>query len=185
MTSFLRRTAFALLLCFSVVALQATDYDLGKLGDLSVNAPSSWKVKTRQLGESGYEISLTPANGANAKALFTLFTLPQPREINAKAIDAALTKTCQRFVSGSVEKTITLQPYKLQQGYGVAAVFTDASLLGQPSKPNDYKVMSPGLIQLTPAVQIVVTLFTDDTASPEFAAMRTIVEGLRLTPAKL
>lgn len=180
MLLFLRR--ITLLLCFSCVTLQATDYDLGKLGELTVNAPASWKVKTRQLGEIGYEVSAVPTDGANAKVIFSIFPLPQPREIDAKAIDATLTKTCQRFVSGSVEKKITLHPYKLPQGYGVSAVFTDASLVGQPPKPNDYKVMSPGLLQLTPAVQIVVTLFADNTTAPEFSSMRAIVESLRLTP---
>jgi hypothetical protein len=184
MPSLFRHIALAFFLCCSAIVVQATDYDLGKIGDLSVNAPSSWKVKTRQLGEIGYEISLVPANGANAKALLSIFALPKPREIDAKAIDAMLTQTCERFAPGSVEKKTTLRPYRLKQGYGVSAVFTDASLVGQPSKPNDYKVMSPGLIQLTPSSQIVVTLFADDTAAPEFAAMQAIVETLRLTPVK-
>ncbi|MET0262750.1 MAG: hypothetical protein ABW223_07615 [Rariglobus sp.] len=183
MLSLIKKTA--LLVAFSAFCLcaQAAHFDLGRTGDLYIDAPASWKVKSRLIEGVGYEFTFTPANGTNAKALITLVTQAAAKPVDPKKIDADFIQTCRPFVAASVEKKADLRRYQLKQGYGVYAIFTDAALVEQPAKPNDYKVMAPGLIQLTDSIQALATLFADDANGPEMAAMRAFVESLRITPA--
>jgi hypothetical protein len=89
---------------------------------------------------------------------------------------------CAPFLDQSVEKKVTLQRFKSNQGQGAYSVFTDPKLVDQPSKPNDYKLMVAGLVHPVKSHYVVVNLFTDDLSSDEAAAMTALVESIRLTP---
>lgn len=179
----------AALLALAVLALgsglHATDFDLGKAGKLSVTVPAGWTATARVIGDSGRELSLVSKANANAKALLTVFTPATPLPPATEAdLDRNFTELCKRYVPQSVERKTVLTRYKLAQGYGVYALFTDATLVGLPPKRGDYKVMAPGFIKLTDSVQLIVTLYADDAAGPEMTALRSAVESLRLTPPK-
>jgi hypothetical protein len=183
MISFLKSITFAIAILTPGLSALATQFDLGKNGDLFIDVPDSWRVTTRLVEGTGYEFTFTSANGASTKGHFSLIALPSKRPIDRQQLDRDLTTLCQqRFVAASVEKKVTLQPYKLRQGYGAYSVFTDASLVDQPPKPDDFKVIAPGLLQPTEKILIVATLFTDDPAGAEFAALRKMTESVRITP---
>jgi hypothetical protein len=159
----------------------ATEFDLGKMGTLTVDTPKGWTVQSKLSDNTGYAFTFESPGETHAKALILLFKLPRPQAVDRAEIDRNFTAVCERFVAQSVEGKAVLKPYKLQEGYGVYAVFTDRSLVGKPVVADDYKVMAPGILQPNASCQMVVTLFADDASGPEFAAMHKLVEGLRLT----
>ncbi len=182
MMPLLKRFFLVFAVFVSGLSANAANFDLGKTGDLFIDVPASWDVKTRLVEGKGYEFIVTPSNGINAKAVLAVVPLTPPRAVDAKRIDRELTALCQRFVADSVEKKAVLQPFTLPNGYGAFSIFTDSSLVGQPAKPGDYKLIVPGLVQPTDSFQIVAMLFADDAEGPELVAMRNLTKSIRLTP---
>jgi len=162
--------------------LRATDFDLGKSGKLSALVAFGWTAKSRPLADTGIELTFTPTNQANAKAVVTVFTpkTPPPPATNAE-LDRNFTALCRKYVPASVERTVTLKHYTLIKGHGAYALFTDSALVGIPPKPGDYKVMAPGFIKLSESIQLIVTLYADSADGPELAAMISTVESFHLT----
>lgn len=183
MMPLLKRFFLVFAVFISGLSADAANFDLGKTGDLFIDVPASWDVKTRLVEGKGYEFTVTPSNGINAKAVLAVVPLTPPHAVDAKRIDRDLAALCQRFVADSVEKKIVLQPYSLPDGYGAFSVFTDSSLVEQPAKPGDYKIIVPGLLQPTASFQVVAMLFADDAEGPELVALRKLAESVRLTPS--
>jgi L-fucose mutarotase/ribose pyranase (RbsD/FucU family) len=69
-------------------------------------------------------------------------------------------------------------------GYGAYCLFTDASMVGQPTKKDEFKVIAIGMIRFNDDVSAAVSLLTDDAAGPDFAAMLKAVSGATVGPAK-
>jgi len=59
---------------------------------------------------------------------------------NKEVIRKEVLRTCEEFVSESVEKKKNLRDFSLEKGYGAYCLFTDASLVGKKAKPGDYKI---------------------------------------------
>jgi L-fucose mutarotase/ribose pyranase (RbsD/FucU family) len=77
-----------------------------------------------------------------------------------------------------------LHDFNVSMGYGAYCLFTDASMVGQPTKKDEFKVIAIGMIRFNDDVSAAVSLLTDDAAGPDFAAMLKAVSGATVGPAK-
>jgi len=57
---------------------------------------------------------------------------------------------------------------------------TDESLVGKPSVPGNFKVMTSGMAKLSEGVIASFTLFSDDKTGPEFSEGVKILESIAL-----
>jgi len=173
-----------LLLAFAFLALaiasRADDFDLDRLGRLSIQVPAGWTLANHAEGNV-LTLILSPKNQANARG-FLAVSPARSALLSPENVESKFAAVCQQFAPKSVEKKAAPQAYKLAQGHGTYAVFTDARLVGKPSRPGDYKIVSPGIIQLSDHIGIFAFLGADDATGPEMTALRAAVESLRLTP---
>jgi hypothetical protein len=89
-----------------------------------------------------------------------------------------------QFVEASVEKKKTLRELTVANGYGYYCVFTDASLVGQPPKKGEFKVVGVGIVHYRDDVVAEMGLSADDEKGPEFTALLDIVGSATLSAAK-
>ena len=174
------------LLVFFIAAavIRAESVPLGTHGSLQIAVPEGWQLTSKNVGEVGCNLSLTPKGGANAECLISIMFPPAPKPIDKAKIENDLTAACGRFVSGSVEQKINLKDLGLSEGYGLCATLTDASLVGKPPMPKNYKVMTIGLIQFSEDIMAVVSVFTDDEHGTEQKQLLSMVSGLKVERAK-
>jgi hypothetical protein len=168
-------------LILTTLASFGADFDLGTHGVLSVVVPNGWTATVEIPEKDGYALSFQPTDGSNVKCLLT-FLYGANRKPDRAVIRAALLRSCEQFLSQSVEKKADLKDFSLEKGFGAYCVFTDASLVGKEAKPGDYKVMGSGQIQPNEDMLGVVSMFADDVAGKEFKAMVNIINSLKVTP---
>jgi hypothetical protein len=170
----------------TALASQAAEFDLGAHGTLSVTVPDDWDVQGKAANRPdgtpiGYAFAIKPRSDANAKCLLTLAYTTNGVP-NKEFIRKEVLRTCEAFVSESVEKKKNLKDFSLEKGYGAYCLFTDASLVGKKTKPGDYKVMGSGLVQPADNMLAVVSLFADEADGIEFKAMIKIINSLKVKP---
>lgn len=173
-------------LLLSLLTASAAEFDLGPRGVLSATLPEGWVADAQPAGRPGgktlgYTVAFKPPGEANAKGLLTLIFLPN-RPLDKATLHAETLRTADRFVAGSVEQKKTLKEFVLKEGFGAYCVFTDAGLVGKPSKRGDYKVLVSGQVQPAADTLGVVSLFADEAEGKEFKAMIQIINSLQLKP---
>ncbi|GEP41927.1 hypothetical protein [Brevifollis gellanilyticus] len=173
----------ALLLLTSASELRAEDFDLGKNGQLSVAVPEGWEGKAKEIPGVGVDITVRPKTPRNMACKLTVLFIPAEQELTPEQVIERWKGTLGQFAEGSVEKEAKVEKLNLKSGVGVYASFTDPSLVGKPSEPGNYKVMSPGMIHLKKELVIATTIFADDKAAPEFAVLVKMLESVTLKEA--
>ncbi len=176
-------TLAALLLVTATSALHAEDFDLGKPGRLSMALPAGWKATSQEIPGVGVNITVRPEAPLNMACKLTVLFLPSDQEITAEQMIERWKGSLGPLAQGSVEKEPKVEQLKLKTGVGAYTCFTDASLVGKPSEPGNYKVMAPGMIFLTKGLGIATTLFADDKSGEEFAGVVKMLESITLKPA--
>jgi hypothetical protein len=154
--------------------------DLGGHGTLHLTLPANWRLESKPAEQVGMGIALNPTGETHAKCLITLAYLPNPKAIDRAALAAQLKTVCAPLVDPSVEKKVVVEDLPLAQGAGVLAAFTDEALAGKPPQTDDYKVQASALVQLNPNTLMVVNLFFDDKAAPEFKEMLGILASMTI-----
>jgi hypothetical protein len=170
----------ALLFVYSSSALHGEDFDLGKNGRLSVAVPAGWEAKPQEITGVGVDITVRPKTPQNMACKMTVLFIPAEQELTPEQVIERWKGTLGQFAEGSVEKEAKVEKLDLKAGVGVYASFTDPSLVDKPSEPGNYKVMSPGMIHLKKELVIATTIFADDKAAPEFAALVKMLESVSL-----
>ena len=171
-------------LLISITAFGA-DFDLGSYGVLSIDVPDEWVVNDKAINNSegdplGYAFAFKPRSGANAKCLLTFAWVGNERP-DKPIIKKELIKSCEMFLSQSVEKKINLKYFSPKTGCGAYCILTDASLVGKKVKTGEYKVMGSGQIQPGNYMLGIVSIFADDAKSKEFKAMIEIINSLKVS----
>jgi hypothetical protein len=174
----MKRSAVILGCLLLVLRIAAADFPFGACGTLTANVPDGWKIERMDRGP-GCTFAFKPANRANASMLLTLLCLPDLGAADPVQLKRKLVQYSARFAAGSVEKTAVLHDLTLSKGCGAYCTFTDASLVGKPPEPGNYKMQSSGLIQFDDALFATFTLFCDDVGAGEFAEMLAITNSLR------
>ena len=168
----------------SVLASQGAEFDLGTHGTLSFSVPDDWSVNSEAANRPdgtpiGYAFAIKPRSNANAKCLLTLAYTTNGVP-NKEVIRKEVLRTCEEFVSESVEKKKNLRDFSLEKGYGAYCLFTDASLVDKKAKPGDYKVMGSGVVQPADNMLGVVSLFADEADGEELKAMIKIIDSIKV-----
>lgn len=169
----------ALLAIFSLTAAVAETVDLGAHGKVNLDVPEGWTSDV-QRHPAGFNLTVRPKSEANAACKITVMLLDSENDVPYAEMEKRWLGTLAPFVEGSVEKSAEPVKLHLKSGNGVYAIFTDASLVGKPVQPKNYKVMAPGAIKLTKEVLISTTIFCDDKNGKEFADLVKMLESISL-----
>lgn len=182
----MKRSAVILGSLLLVLRIVAADFPFGACGTLTASVPEGWNTERMDRGP-GWTFAFKPRNGANATMLLTLLCLPDLGAADPVQLKRKLSQYSARFAAGAVEKTAVFHDLTLSKGCGAYCTFTDASLVGKPPEPGNYKTQSSGLIQFDDALLATVTLFCDDVGAREFAEMQAIANSLcaRLDTSRL
>jgi hypothetical protein len=160
----------------------ADTVDLGLHGSLAITVPTGWALSTQKEEDSGVALTLSPPAGVNAKLLLNIAFVPEPKPVPKEEMNEKVLSVCDQFVDASVEKKKTLVDFRLPgSAFGSYCLFTDASLVGRPPKPDEFKVIGVGIIRYADDVMAAVSLAGDDVKGPDFAEMMAAVSSTSLT----
>lgn len=174
----------ATLLLLSSLNVFGETLNLGSHGTFTMDVPANWKFFSQPVQDKGYVVGLQPASGESAGLKISLIYPPQPRPADEAKLKEDLLRICDQYVGASVEKVKTLKEYGVKSGFGQYAVFTDESLVGKPDTANEFKIISPGLIQMTDGVIAMLTGVAQDAKGPEFTAILAAIKSIEIKPAK-
>lgn len=154
--------------------------DLGGNGHLKYTLPQGWEVKSTQAGSQGTHVELRPTTEVNAACRLTIVTLPQPTPLPDDKIIEGFEKGLSGLLANAVETEVKLQKIPVAGGFGVYAVFTDASLVDKPAKPDNFKIMVPVMIKLSNTILVTATVFSDEKDGKEMKELIKMLETLKL-----
>jgi hypothetical protein len=179
----MKGSALLLALALLPLAARSESVDVGLLGSASVTPPKDWTMTSQKEEDSGVAITLTAPAGTNANLIINLTGVPKEEPVTREMVRDAVLTISDKFVDESVEKRKDLRDLKIE-GYGYYCVFTDASLVGKPSKKDEFKVVGVGAAHLTDGLMATIGISCDDEKGPEFAAMLEAVATVSFTPKK-
>jgi hypothetical protein len=163
----------------------AETLDLGVHGVFGITVPKDWKFSAQKVEESGYAITLSPPGNENAKCIMNIAFAPTPEPVSKEKVQAGVLALGDNFVSASVEKKKVIREFAISGGgYGCYCIFTDASMVGQPSKHDEFKMVGIGIIQFSEDLMAAVSLAADDEKGADFVAMLAAVSSATITQKK-
>jgi hypothetical protein len=114
--------------------------------------------------------------------------LPDPTGTyaTARSRKELMDSSFRQYVEGSVEKTMEFEELEPKIGAGTYCVFTDATLVGKTKLPAHEYLNSTTGVKAWPGVVVVFSLFSNGTASKEYAAlMKMLRESVHENPVPL
>jgi hypothetical protein len=179
-----RLIALTVLVLIPMVA-SAETLDLGLHGVFGITFPKGWKFSAQKLEDSGFAVTLSPPGYVNAKCIINLAFAPTPEPVSKEKVQAGVLALSDQFVGASVEKKKVIREFAISGGgYGCYCVFTDASMIGQPSKHDEFKMVGVGIIQFSDDLMAAVSLAADDEKGSDFVAMLAAVSSATITQKK-
>jgi len=168
------------LLCFlvSMTFGQAADFNWPGHGTIKLDATPTWKLSGTVTEEGGYTLLAHPRSGSNALLQVSVLPVPPVLVLSDSDLQLRLHDSLRTYVDQSVEKEFHAQDLTCRQGKGWYAELTDASLVGKPAKPDEYKVMRSALLLLEPRTMAIATMLFDDPQGAEPAEMLAIVASM-------
>jgi hypothetical protein len=180
----MKRFTFLLALLLTASAARSATFDVGLRGTYTISAPKDWTLSTQTEEDSGLAVTLTAPASVNASGIVNLTFIPKDEPVTKEQLKDAVLALGEKFADQSVEKKKTLREFQSSQGYGYYCVFTDASLVGQPTKKDSFKVVAVGIIRVTDDLLATVGLSCDDEKGPDFAALMAAVSAASFVPKK-
>ncbi|HXN34726.1 MAG TPA: hypothetical protein VN877_01050 [Opitutaceae bacterium] len=177
----------SLLLC-ALLALPALagaqTLDLGTHGKFSMSVPKDWTYSAQKMEGAGYAITLSAPGAANAKCVLSLVYVETPEPLSRERVQAEVLSACDQFVDASLEKKKVLREFSVPGSYGVYCLFTDASMVGKPAAPDQFKVVALGEVHLSDEITMSASMLFDDEKGPEFQAMLGAISSCSVSGAK-
>jgi hypothetical protein len=181
----MKRTLLRIALLLLPLVAYPETVDLGTHGTFSIAVPRDWKLASHKEEDSGYAITLSPPASENAKCLINITFVAEPKSVSKETVDEEVLSVCDQFVDQSVEKKKTLRDFGSTGGaYGSYCVFTDASMVGQTPKRDEFKVIGIGIIHFRDDVMAAISLAAEEENSADFLAMLAAVKSATLSPAR-
>jgi hypothetical protein len=168
-----------LVLALLFASASAKDFVWPGHGTISFDVPLGWTIRGGQNNQIAFGFQADPDSHAAAVIQLVLFDTDATHPVTEEFVKNQIETMSKPYVAGSVEKAISLKPLKPSQGFGWYTEFTDASLVGKPPVPKNYKIARNALIGLEEHALTVAVLEYDDPAGPEAAAMMAILTGMR------
>jgi len=172
-------TGFALVIGFAPAAVHAEAFDWPGYGTVSAAVPTGWSVRTQSTKKVEFYLMAEPQAGPVVNAQFSLIILPPEQPLKMEQVKSRLEEVTRQFLDRSVEKTFDPKPLTLSHGSGWVVELTDASLLGKPAEPGNYKVTRSALALLDGQVMLVATILFDDPSLPEVGTAMSLLSSLR------
>ncbi len=181
----MKRLTVLALLALCPLAASAAPLDLGPYGTFQVTPPAGWTLSSQKVADSGYTVTLSPPGDANAKCIINVTFVPDPQPVAKEKIQEEVLDVAEQFVEQSVEKKKVVRELSVPGGaYGCYCVFTDASMVGKPSKHDEFKVIGVGIVQYDDKVMAAFSVAADDEKGSDFTSMLAAVSGSALRPRK-
>lgn len=175
------RTAFLAALTAALPFLaHAGVYDWDGHGRIAVEIPEQWEFNGRSEGGLGYSFRGRPGSDAAAAIQITLIQAPESKPIRDDELPDRLRDSLGQAIEQSVEKKFQPVPLKCRQGKGWYAELTDASLVGKPAVPNDFKVMRVALVALDRRYLVIAAMHFDNPQGKEVSEMLAMVASITL-----
>ena len=157
------------------------------VGVLLATPPAGWQLAGKAVGEGGFALRAQPKAGPAASLQVTVIALPQGKEMSLEELRAMLQQASAKVVEASVEKRFEPQPLRLSKGRGWVVQLSDASMVGKPPTPGEFRMIRSAVGTLDAGFLVVVTLLFEDARQAEVEQALALVAGLavdrRATPA--
>jgi len=172
-------TALVLVIGFAPAAVHAEAFDWPGYGTVSVGVPTGWSLRTKSPDKVQFYFIAEPQAGRVVSAQFSLIILPPERPLRVEQVKGRLEDITRQFLDRSVEKVFDPKPLTLSRGSGWVVELTDASLLGKPAEPGNYKITRSALALLDDQVMLIATILFDDPSLPEVGTAMSLLSSLR------
>jgi hypothetical protein len=178
----MRTFAAAVLLAASLLPARAPAEDLKWSGHglIRLSVPTGWSLTSHDGGEDGFHLRAKPKAGEAVVARITIFEPSGDKVIRSQDLRGLLGKSVQPVLEGSVERAFDPKPLALAQGTGWVVQFTDASLVGKPAAPGEFKMVRSASATLDGRQIVVATILFDDASRSEVAEAMSLLSSLRL-----
>ena len=184
MRSNLSKIAFVVFLTanslFAVEAFTSLSISIPQGDKLELKIPTQWqRVVIQPSPELPPSVRIRLA-GANPISLqMTWLADPDGKFAKPDDADAVVTKASEQYISGSVEKRVSLNRMISNAGFGSYATFTEAALTAVTElRVGQYRNVTTGLFVVGKQAAIF-TLLPNDTKSPEYQeALRILTNGI-------
>lgn len=179
---------FALLfLTAAILRAQSGTIDLRSHGSLAIYLEDGWKVNTSEFGDRVL-INIEPVDEAtNANAALTV-TFPEQDRFSTKAkLRIQVEVNGRQYEEGSVERKSVSRELSTQPSvaYGFYCNYTDPELVGKPPQKGNYKMISVGMIRVSPDVLIEMAISSDDVRGKAYQQLLGAIEGMEYKPRRL
>src|SRR5215510_2292630 len=172
-------TALVLVIGFAPAEVHAEAFDWPGYGTVSAAVPTGWSVHAQSTKNVEFYLIAEPQAGPVVNAQFSLIILPPEQPLKVEQVKSRLEDITRQFLDRSVEKVFDPKPLTLSRGSGWVVEFTDASLLGKPAEPGNYKVTRSALALLDDQVILIATILFDDPSLAEVGMAMSLLSSLR------
>lgn len=152
---------------------------------LSISVPPKWAMgavesPTRQFPFITFPFH--PTDGRSAGCLLTVFARYKTGGIKPELLHDLLVGDSKPWIDTTADKRMTeIHQLNFAHGHGVYASFIDASLVGKPPKPHDYKIAVSFILCVQGATGeylLKISVLCDDLASSEYREAEAMIKTL-------
>jgi hypothetical protein len=162
----------------STIAAAAAEVPWPGHGVLVLDVPKDWIVTGNPAPNNSFVLMGTPMEPANTEIKITVTLMPAGKPVRVTQLKEQLIQLVARFLEKSVEKKFVAAELQLRQGTGWYCQMTDASLVGKPPQPRNFKVSRVALAALDAQTFVVGTMGFDDPNTSEPGTMLNLLESL-------
>ena len=163
-----RRILFLTTMLVLTVSARAKVFDMANYGKVSFDLPSHWKASTEDVPSRGFRITFHPASGENILCRVFIYYYPNQDWFSDAPLMHYVGEACKQIAVGSVEKAVNLQRFRLDNGFGYYASFTDPKLVNRVPGAGDFAKITSGMICLNGRIVMTVSIYSETTDSPGF-----------------
>ena len=177
----LLRNLCPLIVSFYLPTLRGEEFILPKAGTISLTVPATWSIVGQAKGGNGYYLSAKPKSAVAAVVQITLMDTPPEHPVVFADLPGELQSMVQPYLADSVEGKFAPHEIFLKQGKGWYNEITDASLVGKPPVPDNFKIMRNAVLGLDDHLMGIATMQFDNPSANEVTEMLAMVSSLRFT----
>ncbi len=175
-------TGFGLVVAFGAAPARAADFTWPGVGTVQVTTPRGWSVDPIGGESVRFDLHAQPSAGPTVVVQMTLLMLPAEPVADSALMKALVIRGTEELRAAAVEKTLDPKPLACAGGSGWMFQITDASLVGKPRQPGNFKMMRHAMLALGHQVVAAVSVQFDDPAEGEVSDAMALVTSLRFQP---
>lgn len=176
-----RVLASGLLVCV-MPTIHAATFALGNSGTLRIDIPPSWTATGQRLGDHGIDLRFHPSDSVGPQVCFTIIVPPKGEALERTAAGSLLRDVVRQNTTGSTDAETAIIEKDLTDGFAFYTSIPTNTTAGQPPDAESWKSSTPCVMVLGGQVVISATIFSDDTAAPEFAKSLDVLWSTRFEP---